>query len=104
NARRGFFEADEHERMLARLAAPVVDIARFAYVSGWREGEILTLRWEQVDRAAKEVRLFDSKNGQGRVLPLDDDTWQLFEHLWSARQFATKSGPKLSEFVFHCRG
>jgi integrase len=104
NARRGFFEADEHQRVLQHLATPVDDVARFAYVSGWREGEILPLRWENVDRAAKEVRLFDSKNGEGRVLPLDDATWALFERLWAARQFQTSTGPKLSEFVFHCRG
>jgi len=59
---------------------------------------------QNVDRAAKEVRIKDSKNGDGRVLPLDDETWKMFDRLWSARQYQTSRGPGLSEFVFQKRG
>ncbi len=104
NARSGFFEEGEHKLMLQHLESPMDDIARFAYVCGWRKEEIRTLRWENVDRSAKEVRLFDSKNGQGRVLPLDPETWALFERLWTARQFQTPRGTALSEYVFHRQG
>jgi hypothetical protein len=37
NARHGFFEADEFASVLASLPAPLDDIARFAYLSGWRK-------------------------------------------------------------------
>lgn len=105
NARKGFFEAHEHELMLAHLPAPIDDIARFAYVCGWRRGECLRLRWENVDRAAKEVRLFDSKNSEGRMLPLDEEILgPLFDRLWTARQYETRTGPAISEFVFHRKG
>lgn len=105
NARTGFFEKEEHERILRHLRVPMDDIARFAYVSGWRREEIRPLRWENVDRAAKEIRLQDSKNGEGRVLPLDgdDETWGIFERAWSRRQFERPEGPALSEYVFHLR-
>jgi hypothetical protein len=53
--------------------------------------------WENVDRSAREVRLIDSKNGEGRVLPLDDETWAMFERLWSARQYEIFGGPALSD-------
>lgn len=104
NARQGFFEADEHELMLKHLPQPMDDIARFGYISGWRRDEICSLQWATVDRAAKEVRIYDSKNGEGRVLPLDDDGWALFERLWEQREYLTASGPALSEYVFHASG
>lgn len=101
NVRSGFFEPDEHDRILRHLRWPMDEMARFAYVSGWRKEEIRAMRWEQIDRAAKEVRLLDSKNGEGRTLPCDDETWEIFERQWSRRQFDTPDGPALSEFVFH---
>jgi integrase len=104
NARSGFFEADEHARMLEQLSSPVDEIARFAYVSGWRIGEIRPLTWENVDHSAREIRIHDSKNGEGRVLPLDDETWTLFERRWAARQYDGSRGPALSEYVFHRKG
>ena len=38
-------------------------VAEFGYLSGWRLGEILTLRWEYVDFERDCVRLPDSKTG-----------------------------------------
>lgn len=104
NARRGFFEAEEHARMLARLVSPFDDIARFAYISGWRSEEIRSLRWGNVDRSAKEVRIHDSKNGEGRILPLEGELWEVFERRWEARRYETKRGPGLAEHVFHVAG
>lgn len=104
NARKGFFEPNEHAAILAHLPAPMDDIARFAYICGWRKDEIRTLRWENVDREAKEVRLFDSKNGEGRAVALHDEGWAIFERLWVGRQFETKHGTALSEYVFHVNG
>jgi integrase len=75
------------------------------YLSGWRRSKIVTLKWEAVDRAAREVRLYTSKNGQGRVLPLHGDLWDLFERRWTARTIQMKDGTtKLSQFVFHRAG
>ena len=101
NARQGFFEAHELSLLLEHLEWPVNSMTRFGYVCGWRLSEIRLLRWENVDRAAKEVRLTDSKNGEGRALPLDDETWTIFEELWTARSYETRNGVTLSEYVFH---
>src|SRR4051812_44929790 len=69
------------------------------------QGEIVTLKWEGVDRAAREVRLRTSKNGSGRVLPLHADLWDLIERRWTARTIPVKDGTtKLSSFVFHRAG
>src|ERR1017187_7057031 len=105
NARRGFFERHEVDSLVLHLREPLSDMAQFAYATGWRLGEIRGLRWEDVDRRAREVRLPDSKNGEGRVLPLDENLWILIERCWSRREYKkANGGSSLSEYVFHFRG
>ncbi len=86
-----------------RIATPECFVQRLN-ACGWRRAEIRLLRWENVDRKAREVRLDDSKNGDGRVLPLVDETWAMFERLWAERQYSTPNGTALSGYVFHKRG
>jgi integrase len=64
----------------------------------------MPLSWEQVDRSAKEVRLFTSKNGHPRVLPLEGELWSVIERCWSRREFQTPDGSALSSLVFHVDG
>lgn len=105
NARQGFFEHADFETLVTNLPDPINEVARFGYLTGWRKGEILPLRWDSVDRQAREVRLRTSKNGQGRVMPLDGELWDLVERRWAARTIQKKDGTtKLSEFVFHRHG
>ncbi len=105
NARQGFFEKLDFESVAARLPEPVADVARFAYLSGWRRGEIVPLRWDAVDRSAKEVRLGTSKNGRPRSLPLEGSLWELIERRWKAREFRSSEGvAAVSPLVFHHGG
>jgi len=104
NARQGFFEKAELEALLPHLPTPLDDMARFAAICGWRLGEVLALPWSAVDHQAHEIRLADSKNGEGRVLPLDDEDWKLIAKRWAAREYRAVSGPALSEYVFHRGG
>jgi integrase len=104
NARQGFFEKDEFDRVLPFLPAPIDSMARFGFLTGWRRGELLGLRWEWVDRPRREVRIPDSKNGEPRSLPLDDELWEILEGLWAARRYETPLGTALSAFVFHRNG
>lgn len=51
------------------------------------------------------MRLRTSKNGQGRVLPLDGALWDLIERRWNARTIQKKDETtKLSAHVFHRNG
>ena len=105
NARQGFFEKDEFEKVAAALPVAVADVARFAYLSGWRKGEILPLTWENVDRAAGEVRIATSKNGHGRMLPLTGALKDLIERRWQAREYLTREKvTAISPHVFHEAG
>jgi integrase len=77
----------------------------FAYLTGWRMGEILPLRWDAVDRAAGEIRLRTSKNGHGRVIPLEGDLAALIEHRWQAREWKHKDEvTHFSPLAFHRKG
>ncbi len=105
NVRQGFFEADEFASVLRHLPNAIADAASFAYKTGWRKGEVVSLRWEQVDRNAREVRLPMTKNGRPRSLPLEGELWDLIEARWEARDYLTPAGTSaLSEFVFHRAG
>ena len=105
NARRGFFERHEVEKLLLHLREPLSEMAQFAYATGWRLGEIRGLRWEYVDRRAREIRLPDSKNGEGRVLPLDENLWALIERRWTRREYKKPNDvSSIQVFVFHFRG
>lgn len=102
NARQGFFEKAELDRLLPHLAAPLDDMARFAFKSGWRRGELRTLIWESV--IGREIRLGTTKNGQPRSLPPDGQLAELIERRRRAREYATRSGVGLSAYVSHRRG
>jgi integrase len=105
NRRQGFFERAEFEAVVANLPDPIADLALFAYASGWRRGEVVALGWDQIDRSAREARLFTSKNGRPRVLPLEGGLWEIIERRWSARQYALASGETaLAPLVFHRGG
>src|ERR1019366_1812518 len=105
NARRGFFERHEVEGLVLHLREPLSDMAQYAYATGWRRGRTRGLRWESVGRRAREIRLPDAKNGEGRVLPLDENLWALIERRWTRREYKKPNDvSSIQVFVFHFRG
>jgi integrase len=108
NVRQGYFEKADFEKVVAALGTEVLrGMARFAFRTGWRRGEIASLQWHDVDRAARVIRLRPdaAKNGYGRTLALDVELATLIEQRWLAREHKTTDGTSvLSPFVFHRRG
>ncbi len=105
NARQGFFEKNEFDAIVLELPEYLKDFMGFAYHTGWRKGEMVSLTWNLVDRSAKEIRLHTSKNGAGRCLPLEGELWSLIERRWSARKIESKDGEvSISPLVFHRQG
>lgn len=106
NVRRGFFENDEFESVVGQLSDAFQDFARFGYWTGMRRGEIASLEWSDVDRAARVLRLRpeNSKTGEGRVIPLVDELWSILDRRWEGRVFETHQGAKISHWVFHREG
>ena len=108
NVRTGFFERAEFEAVTARLSADVRPIAEFAYLTGWRESEIRSLQWRQVDFGAGMVRLDpgSTKNNEGRVFPFAALP-QLETVLRSQRartDALQRDIGRIIPFVFHRRG
>jgi integrase len=74
NVRKGFLDPAQLQDVLSFLPTELQPIIRFAYITGWRIAtEVLPLTWNRVDFDAGEVRLDTSKNGEGRVFPMNDD-------------------------------
>lgn len=96
NARQGFLNGSEFERLHAALPADLRDPVEFLYRSGWRVGEMRSLEWRDVDLAGAVIRLRPevSKNREARVLPLRREIAAIIERARARRR------PE-SPFVFH---
>ena len=68
-------------------------VTLFALSSGARRGEILGLKWKDVDFSRKTATFRDTKNGEHRSIPLSD---ALAECLWKEQRLRNL----LNEYVF----
>ena len=109
NVRSGFFEYPEF--VAVRDACPdyFKPVVTFAYYTGWRKEEILSLPWNQVDLQAEEIRLNagTTKNDEGRVIFLDGELLETLKAQWERRKVAQIPGHSptlLCPFVFHHSG
>jgi integrase len=105
NVREGFFERPEFEAVVAALPEHLQDFARFAFLTGWRRGEIISLRWTDVDRDGGVIRLRPehSKNGHARVVPFAavPQLGSLMERRWQARLLERAGAVLVADLVFH---
>jgi integrase len=76
--RQGFFEHEQYQAMLRELPEEIGPVLTFAYNTGCRKGEILALRWEQVDLPERTVRLNpgETKNEEGRIIPMTPELYK----------------------------
>jgi len=96
NRRKGFFERSDYAALLPRLLPYQRQCFRFSYICGWREGELFKLTGAENYLAdPPTIQIFDSKNGDGRVLPLFGELGEIIEEQRQAQQ-----GP----FIFHYEG
>lgn len=88
---------EEYEALLAACSDYLRPMVILGYVTGMRRGEILNLRWNQVDLRQRVIQLLpdDTKTGKAREVPLDDQLVDIF-----------RVQPRLfnSPRVFHYRG
>lgn len=81
NVRKGFFEDADYRALLPQLPDDLKPVLAFGYYTGCRKGEILGLRWNQVDLTEGIVRLNpgETKNDEARVIPLVPDLLAMLE-------------------------
>jgi len=109
NVRTGFFEHAEFVAFRAALPDYLQPVATFAYYTGWRKGNILNLRWNQVDLHAHAVRLNPgtTKNDAGQTVILDGELLETMLQQWERRKVVAipdQSPTLLCPFVFHREG
>jgi integrase len=99
NIRKGFLRDDQYTALATACAAEGLWLrAAFAvaHAYGWRRGELLSLRVRQLDFPAKTIRLFDTKNGSGRVVVMPEKVRELLS--------ACCVGKGLDDLVFTRKG
>ena len=100
-------EPADFESIVKNLPEDLQDFARFAYLTGWRKGELQSLTWADVNREAKTILLRSehSINKEPRLLPLAGELAAIVERRWQARAIQNTDGStSLAEFVFHRAG
>ena len=111
NARQGFFERADFERMLPRLTirgkldTDLQDYASWCFYTGMRAGETKSLTWADFDGESQTIRLHakDSKNRKGRAIPLMADLLTIVERRVMARRLDCpyifhRNGKQIGEF------
>src|SRR5438132_1420977 len=79
NARTRYLSLEECQRLIASCIAPHIRaMVSVALHSGMRLGEILNLRWYDLDFASGFILVRDSKNGESRHVPMDATLSALF--------------------------
>lgn len=103
NVRKGFFEDHEFVAMRAALPEYLKAVVTFAYYTGCRRGEIVSLRWPQVDLLERVVRLEPgtTKSREGRMIPL---AGELYETLAMQRGIRDRKHPDCPWVFFDAIG
>ena len=104
NARQGFFADAEFRALIVNLPDYLRDFVRFGYLTGWRRGEIASLRWEDVEGDVIRLRAENAKNDEPRSVTLTGELGEIVKRRKAERQVKTKSGVVLAAFIFHRGG
>ncbi len=73
NKRLRYLSKDECRALLDNCYGHLKAIVTFAMNTGCRSGEILSLKWDNVDMKHGFIRLDRTKNGERREIPINDD-------------------------------
>jgi len=97
NARQGFFEREEFDRVVACLPHYLQDFARFAYWSSWRKMEIASLEWRDIEGDTIRLRPTTVKTSEPRLLILTGEIGAIIERRRAERL-------DLLPYIFHRDG
>ena len=97
-----YLQAGEFRALLAKCPEWLRPVVGLAVATGMRRGEILGLRWLDVDRHGERILLPQTKNGEGRIVYLNKlasqvlDAQTMGEASSTERVFSTTSGEQVS--------
>jgi integrase len=98
NVRKGFFEHAEFLALRDLLPEYLRAFVTFGYKVGWRDQEIASLKWSNIDlqNGIVTLKAGETKNDEARTVYLDDELKGLIRHQWEMR----KQSGKLTPYVF----
>lgn len=104
--RSGFFEPEQFQTVLRYLRPEIRPVALFAYETGWRLREVITLEWRHVDLTEGSVRLDPgtTKNGEGRIAYCSPELLAVLRAQKAATRELEREKGILVPRVFHRRG
>src|SRR5262249_44949522 len=96
NERKRFLTSQEIERLLGACPPHLKRIALTALHTGMRKSEIVNLRWEQIYLYQHFLMLTDTKNGDGRPVPLNGTMVEMCKEIKAEQEQLGQQTP----FVF----
>ncbi|HAH31891.1 MAG TPA: hypothetical protein DCL44_06210 [Elusimicrobia bacterium] len=72
-----YLSREEITRLLEACSPRLFPVVAFALLTGMRRGEILALKWEDVDLEQRIVYLTETKSGRPREIPIMDKLYDL---------------------------
>jgi integrase len=102
NARDRWLTVEEEKRVLEKATNPVWlrELLMVALHTGMRRGEILDLRWQNVDLLKRLIRIVKSKNGEKRSIPMSNTLFNLFKGM-NVRDISGRVFPVSKSSVRH---
>lgn len=77
---------EEEKKLLSASSDWLRPIIIFAINTGFRESEILDLKWKQIDFSRMEITISEQKNKQTDTLPLNNEAVRVLKEKWGVRQ------------------
>lgn len=102
NARDRWLTMEEEKLLLEKATNPewLRSLLTVALHTGMRRGEILDLRWQNVDLLKRLIRIVKSKNGEKRSIPMSNTLFNLFKEM-NVRDISGKVFPISKSSVRH---
>src|SRR5262249_6944388 len=76
-----FLSDDERKALLGACSPRLRQIVEISLDSGLRKGELLSLRWENIDLKNRMIRVERSKNGERRDVPMTDRVLKVVQEI-----------------------
>jgi integrase len=106
NERTGFFEPEDFQAVVEHLPDYLQDFARFAYITGWRRGAVISLVWTDVADGVIYLRAKNSKTRKPETVPLEGDLSEIIDRRRAAMiiESGTPDVVSFAQHVFHRDG
>jgi integrase len=86
NKRTRYLTEEEEPKLVAELPEWLRPLVALAIHTGMRKGELLKLKWQDVDFPRGTIGIREAKSGEGRGLPMNSVARSVLSRLWEVRR------------------